>query len=254
MAIAKKLKSPRLRLGYEVEFYLPNHKRIGEVRKLLQAALPDYNVSIRPSSKRDAEAGMIFVRRDCSLEGNIGYEIVTPPLPVGKANDLLQKVFGFISLYGGYTSDDTGLHANLSLVKIENNALVTPDRLVLAVGNEDVKELKKWNRINNEYCQPTSYEFKRYLKRMIPNYRFLSLAVQQAVGNIDDKCISVNLNHYERDGSGYYEFRIMGNRNYHLKYLEVTKSVQKYAKLMVKAANMSQRQYEKAAKKVVAGN
>lgn len=92
-----------------------------------------------------------YIEPDSSIEprlDDVGAEIVTPPYPLARAVDVLQRFYALARNGDWYTSADcnTGLHINISIPG-------EVDLLKLALFSGDEAVLRKWGREFSEYAE-----------------------------------------------------------------------------------------------------
>ena len=156
---------------------------------------------------------------DSSLEANdsddMPVEIVTPPLPLEQAVEILPKFFEWVKSHDGYVNKSTGFHMSVSMPDHDMNNL-DYTKLALFLGDEYV--LKQFGRDANNYAVSALSKIKdrasrdpdqvaEYLEKMkdeMNSLAKLKLASSQGFG----KYTSIN------PKNGYVEFRSAGGENY----------------------------------------
>lgn len=230
-------------IGFELEFETDLGLR--EVKEELRSYLGNY-----PWVKK------LQVVPDGSVDD--GWEIITPPWKAEVAMQRLRKLFAFIQEFG-WTSRHTGLHINVSFSNSRVQAKSDYYSLVKAFPEDDI--LATFGRSRNEYCYSTKKtefwvnsetvvesiacalvdlegEFTlKQLERMVGTKKFQKSivgAVQNAVADnfneyMDEKYVGVN------NKGNYFEFRVVGNKNYEYRYRDVADVVRKIKSAMKKS-------------------
>ena len=121
-----------------------------------------HSVSRRPD--------VIVIEADSSIEpdrGDAAAEVITPPLPLPVALNLLRQVIAWAKKYGGYSNDSTGLHVNMSIRGKEDIDYV---KLMLMIGDQHV--LDEFGRLGNRYAMSA-------VKKLQQSARYKGLVEQQ---------------------------------------------------------------------------
>ena len=165
--------------------------------------------------RRDSET-WIF-EPDSSLDGedpdNMPLEIISPPMPLSQAVEIIPKFFEWAKDNDAYTNESTGFHMSVSM---PDHAAQKLDftKLALFLGDEYV--LKQFGRIANTYTKSAIEKIKdrkspeavqSVLGKMrdhLDQFAARSLAVPAGFG----KYTSIN------PKDGYVEFRSAGGENY----------------------------------------
>ena len=177
---------------------------------------------------------------DPSIETKMKYEfeIVTPPVPFAEGITKLKKALRFFQIEDIKTNYSTGLHVNLSFVKSGYNHDIDAGKLQILV--DDLKWLKKFDRIENEYsCSP-----KIHLGEMLCGINKKKFDVDKFLAKLqteldDDMCdfglnekyCAVNIGKlFEK--KPYVEYRALGGKNYHWKINDIVKAIREFSKAM----------------------
>lgn len=173
-------------------------------------------------AKRTYKNNLWLVTNDESVEGDgMGVEIISPPTPLGKALDDLEKVFDWMDDNKIITNITTGFHINLSVPNIADVDLV---KLVLFMGETHV--MKQFDRLANRYSGSQVRSILNNLAggRGLPSEA--SEMIKLADRNLSDsKYTSVNITKMK---SGYLEFRIVGNSNYHSDFSKIKNTILRF--------------------------
>ena len=160
------------------------------------------------------EPDAYVVEPDGSLEANDsddgGLEFVSPPMPIDRMIEQLNKVKAWAGDYGCYTNSSTGLHINIS---VPNYSLDKLDyvKLALLLGDEYV--LKQFGRSSNTYTKSAMGKVRTMIQQKPENAKVLldkmrghmeDLATKAIHSGTTDKYTSINTK------DGYIEFRSPG--------------------------------------------
>jgi len=186
-----------------------------------------------------------IVETDSSIEaksGDIGVEIVSPPLEINNALTMFKKSMSTFKKLGAYTNKSTGLHINVSLKgKPEIDFL----KLVLLMGEEN--ELKKYNRELNPNA-------KSHIKSIIDSSKkYMSMLdndmnvkdIKDIIFSFSDRMItgkyaSFNFEKYEKDG--YIEFRVAGGNYLDMSPTELMNTIKRFVIVLSIAASKEEAQ------------
>ena len=160
------------------------------------------------------EPDAYVVEPDGSLDPNDsddgGLEFVSPPMPIDKMIDQLNKVKAWAGDYGCYTNRSTGLHINIS---VPNYDLAKLDYVKLALLLGDKYILDQYGRSSNTYAKSALGKVQDLIKRDPSKGKELldkmrghmeDLATKSIHSGSTDKYTSINTK------SGYIEFRSPG--------------------------------------------
>lgn len=160
------------------------------------------------------EPNAYVVEPDGSLDpddGNdSGLEFVSPPMPIDKMIEQLNKVKEWAGNYGCYTNQSTGLHINIS---VPNYDLSKLDYVKLALLLGDKYILDQYGRSSNTYAKSALGKVQELIKRSPDKGKELldkmrghmdALATKAIHTGSTDKYTSINTK------SGYIEFRSPG--------------------------------------------
>jgi hypothetical protein len=183
------------------------------------------------SAKRDATT-WIF-EPDSSLDpsnsDDMPVEIVSPPMPLTQALEILPKFFAWAESNGAYANKTTGFHMSVSMGDHENNVL-DYTKLALFLGDEYV--LKQFGREANTYAKSAiskirekkgSVNAEEILSTMRKHlHQFASRALAQPSGF--GKYTSIN------PKTNYIEFRSAGGSDYFADMEKIQNTLMRYAR------------------------
>jgi len=150
-------------------------------------------------------------------EGNqhgVGFEVVTPPLPISTALKHLNEIFNWIDDNDFQTNASTGLHINVSIPRIKDKL----DALKLVMFMADKHVLEKFGRLGNSMSRPLTNTVIRAVEKTgkipsdVQGFKELTDRIVQDYLNKAGKYAAVNLDKLK---DGYLEFRAAGGKNYH---------------------------------------
>ena len=142
--------------------------------------------------------------------GDGGLEFVSPPMPIDKMIDQLNKVKAWAGDYGCYTNRSTGLHINISVPNYDLDKL---DYVKLALLLGDKYILDQYGRSSNTYAKSALGKVQDLIKRDPSKGKELldkmrghmeDLATKSIHSGSTDKYTSINTK------TGYIEFRSPG--------------------------------------------
>jgi hypothetical protein len=182
-------------------------------------------------ARRDAST-WIF-EPDGSLEAdddaNMPVEIVSPPMPLGKALEILPKFFAWAKDNGAYANDSTGFHMSVSMPDHGENVL-DYTKLALFLGDEYV--LKQFGREANTYAKSAiskirekkgnvnAEEILSTMRKHLNQFASRALAQPSGFG----KYTSIN------PKSNYIEFRSAGGSDYFADMEKIQNTLMRYAR------------------------
>lgn len=204
-------------VGFEIEF---SHewpksviqKDISRILNVSKLWVPKYT---RRSNKQSQAYYKNFytLYHDNTIDPDFGdqepFELVTsvyPNINIGK--NALKKIFEWMDDTGATTNYTTGLHVNLA------SNYITADRFCkskIITNLNDRTWLEKYNREKGLYCAP----YKNWMIQEIDDYSPAKLSQMR------DFSVSFRRPHY-------FEFRIIGGKNYHKKWDKVEKTIDHY--------------------------
>ena len=165
------------------------------------------------------------------------FEIVTPPVPFAEGISKLKKALKFFQTEDIKTNYSTGLHVNLSFVKSGYNHDIDAGKLQILV--DDLKWLKKFDRIDNEYsCSPKIHLGDMLCginKKKFDVDKFLAklqteLDAEREFG-LNEKYCAVNIGKLS-EKKPYVEYRALGGKNYHWRINDIVKAIREFSKAM----------------------
>lgn len=165
-------------------------------------------------------------------------EIVTPPVPFAEGISKLKRAMKFFQNEDISTNYTTGLHVNLSFVKSGYNYDIDAGKLQVLV--DDIKWLKKFDRIENEYsCSP-----KVHIGEMLCGINKKKFDVDKFISDLNevitdeytdtelkDKYCAVNIGKLFNN-KPYVEYRAIGGDNYHWKTNDIIRAIREFSKTM----------------------
>lgn len=176
------------------------------------------------SARRDAET-WIF-EPDSSLDGDdpddMPVEIVSPPMPLEQAFEIIPKFFEWAASNGAYTNKSTGFHMSVSLPDHDSSKL-DYTKLALFLGDEYV--LKQFGRAANTYTESALKKIKQAMSASTVSFDNSEPLAVQALSKMREhlgqyasrilasssgfgKYTSIN------PKDGYVEFRSAGGSSY----------------------------------------
>lgn len=167
---------------------------------------------------------------DSSTEGDapgqVGIEIISPPMPLSEAYEMMTKVFEWCHSNDFYSNKSTGLHVGVSLKGLDTSSLDVT-KLVLFLGDQHV--LRDFEREMNSMCyslyKKTAHEVRTQLdapEKTMSVLDDLRKGINHAAKTKAVKLISAHSDRYVSINvkGNYVEFRSMGGN-----YLEYINTV-----------------------------
>jgi hypothetical protein len=227
---------PKVQIGFEIECGLIEDDHIGYLGTENREAISRIT------------GGLYEFDYDGSVSVNYPYdetEIRIGPFGYRSAVNKLRKVFEWMQGRLGrrsraITNRSCGLHVNISLIDEQDNLAIDP--LACIVMLKQHKELKKYGREGNAYCEP------HRLMQTIRTFKNLPVAarmewVKRRYDYFDDKYRTVNFDRFWDDyygptSDGWVEFRIIGGEDYHKRknWDKVRESIKHYVDCIRKSA------------------
>ncbi len=248
---------PNLMIGYEIEFVaVPSAQPVSkhqpprkfknindqhaQVVGSLLDQLNDLNLGLPVTYMGSGKNWQLVedgsIRPDSQRPG-LGFELVSPPLPIQTALINLKKVFAWMHSEGHYTNDTTGFHVGVSWGTPGTMRRIDKLKVALLLGEHYLIDL--FDRAFNEFTQSHLDRLKTQLAALIKKNtawtrsRDLDLLIHKIGNQIDlKKYRTIN---FGKLAQGYLEFRIMGNRDYDRRLDEIVTTILRYA-FVVKAA------------------
>lgn len=133
-----------------------------------------------------------YIEPDGSLSmqeeaGDVGVEIVSPPLPAITAIDALKKFFALAQQNKFYTNKSTGLHINVSIPQ-------KLDILKLAVFLGDQYVMRYFNRENNKYVSGAMRGMNRDIRRNADPLPYVDVKTSREPGVLNQPNQTSNFN------------------------------------------------------------
>lgn len=187
------------------------------------------------------------VSDDCSIDNeSMKYrvEIKTPPTPAGSALRKLKRALKFFQDNEVTTNYSTGLHVNISFRKSGYNFDIDGTKLQILV--DDLKWLKRFDRIENEYCESPKIslneiicDYQTFLRRRhlenqatVEDYlEYISNVIEEGDTELLEKYCAVNVGKLEYKNP-YVEFRVIGGENYHWRFDHIQRAINDFSRSM----------------------
>jgi hypothetical protein len=158
-----------------------------------------------------------YIEPDGSLSwqenaGDVGVEIVSPPLPAITAIDVLNKFFALAQQNKFYTNKSTGLHINVSIPQ-------KLDILKLAVFLGDQYVMAYFNRENNKYVSGAMRGMSRDIRRNTDPLPYVDVKTSREPGVLNQPNQTSNFNMsalqmLAKNNSGEHNASISNNGKY----------------------------------------
>ena len=230
------------KIGFEIEMVLKNsYIQSLESDYILKRQNGEYSEDkARKAFRSDLKAFLPKKFKDTKLivvdDGSVAtwsksfacpVELITPPMPAHEAKELLAWIFAFMASKPIETNYTTGLHVNVSYADKKLTRQVLTAALLTELDQK--KLLAKYGRLANEYCRPNPrrVETREVLRRIDKTSDAVQIMqdLEESVMYVcEDKYHAVNINHMDSKNQ-YIEFRMIGNKNYHRKYLSVVRDI-----------------------------
>ena len=194
-------------------------------------------LTLRNRMKKDLGINGVKIHEDYSVETDKKYngELVTPVWNYSEGCKNLRRIFKWLRKNNITTNDSTGLHVNLSYKKPLLNHAIDPSAVLLLT--DDIKWLRKFNRMTNTYCitpkaelsacikaitrrkdttieKLKSYMYQRVLMEYIEAEGWSEEESDMDNGHFFDKYFSINLMKLV-EKKPYIEYRLIGGEHYH---------------------------------------
>lgn len=201
--------------------------------------------------------GSLMLNKMIDRKNYFGCEIVTPPLPIADAKDLLRETFNWMKDRGCKTLKECGFHINISFIDDRKTKKVNYISLITNVPQSEI--LKQFKRSSSHYCQNTDVmkisitdlvdswsctnsvlnkertlgDFLDFLDNPEELIKALKTEVElKAYDLADDNYKEISIVPKSNGRTRYYEFRMTGNKNYHLRHDEISRVLDTYTKAM----------------------
>ncbi len=218
-------------IGYEFEVSTELEKH--EVRKLLKREYPEWHKEIK-------------IVRDYTFAG---WELVSPPYTEDVAKKRLNDLLKFINSYDELTTDKhTAIHVNISFEEQTLNNRIEMDTLYANTHIDKV--LKSFNRVLNTYCRsPKNYHFYEYIQfnnldeicKFTNDESYRNKKIKELKTRFEREVKTSKKNVPIADKKckqkRYFEFRMMGNKNYHKKIKLINKYIEHFKEALVNTVN-----------------
>ena len=265
----KVVDDPLLRVGYEIEFIAHSDPSINvnqtqqtimrQQIPLLQAKLKaDIGLSVKYNAlNKEVVAGSWNLVQDITIEPNdpkyeLGWELISPPLPIHQALVYLKQIFAWIQDNNYYTNNTCGFHVNVSY----GDKTVQADslKLILLMGEKYLADL--FDRATNSFAASHIQELQAKIRKNPQIVLTADTDIQQLKTQLrkllsQEKRRTVNLG--KQAQKGYLEFRISGGQNYHQRFEEIENMILRYG-FVLKASldpDSFKREYAKELAKLI---
>ena len=229
------LTDTKLRVGYEIEF-IPKFDSTkysnSDIQQQIASEIESIGIPVVLAQMASRKKWALTVDGSVkSQDKNIlGLELISPPMPVAIALEQLEKVFNWMRENQHVTNYTTGFHVGVSYGGKKMTQRADPLKLVLLLGEHYL--LQAFQREANEFTQSHLDSLKDTISSGIssgawnqdPDIQHLKKRVMQYLKH--NKYYTVNLT--KQAEKGYFEFRIMGNDKYHLKFQQVQDTILRY--------------------------
>lgn len=271
MKATELLTDSNLRIGYEVEYEFNEFGDLDEYDSSDRRTINSHLKTIAKKLKKigvKADTGKFRLNKPDVWA--VHYDVTQLEIATEVHTSLktslknLKKTFKLLETEKYTTTDESGLHVNISYLPNGKLTKGNPDLMKLIMFMNEYTMLKDFRRKDNYYAE-SIFAYKKpgeifktlQLKRMQkilsakkPTIHDIGVAFRRLIKKDPDvvfdlaktftksnlrvaKFSSLNLTKWYRHG--YFEFRMMGNRNYHKRFKKVSANVQKLA-LAVKLA------------------
>jgi len=225
------LNDPFIVVGFEVEFD-PNSKNSPEteisrntriIRELKEAGI---NVKIGAQTSGSSDWALVNDGSITTVNGESGLELVSPPMQIKYALEQLRAVFDWMESNDYRTNSSTGFHVSVSYENSNTTQEADSLKLVLLLGEPYVAKL--FDRVGNAFTKShlTSLKTSMKMGKWINEKPVQELLDIVRSNLVHDKYYTVNLT--KKASSGYFEFRIMGNKDYNKRFNEVENTIIRY--------------------------
>lgn len=245
------ISDPLILVGYEIEFIAPLDRAINPNQahnKIVKQQIPLLRTKIKQDLslpvKFDAPSSEVIggswsLVQDGTIEPNqpeqeLGWELISPPLPIAQALHYLQKIFSWMQENRYYTNNTCGFHVNVSYGDRTQSA--DPLKLILLLGEKYLADL--FDRATNEFTASHIQALKSKIRKKPQIVLTADTDVVQLKNQLrkmlsKEKNYTVNLGKQAK--KGYLEFRIAGGQHYHQRWQEILNLILRYA-FVVKAS------------------
>lgn len=165
-------------------------------------------------NNRAVDKTMYAIEADGSIspdeEGDIGFELITPPMPLEQLISKFHKILDWLKKNQCYTNHSTGLHINVSLPNLHT---IDIDYVKLALLSGDQYVLDLFNRNGNQYAINFLNKIKISIENMLPSeIQTMTDKFKKGLNKIANNAITLPLN---LDTSNrYLSINIRHSKNY----------------------------------------
>jgi hypothetical protein len=169
-----------------------------------------------------------YIEPDPSIKtnfGEIGFEIVSPPMPFAEAKSKTKKLFNWMKKRKLKTNKSTGFHISLSLASSKTDFL----KLAQVLDGDRIAE--QFGRQKNDFTKSVLKDLEFMArKKHLESYEALSTELRRIM--MKERYYQFNIQNYPK--KKYVEFRIIGGKDYHLR-TDVLRTVNKFKTAFLKA-------------------
>lgn len=247
------LNNPHVMVGYETEMVLPL-TNYSKNKRQAEAELNTQLVSVIGSSFPKWQlVDDLSIKPDADNPG-LGFELVSPAMPIQQALATLKRLFEFMNKQGIYTNITTGFHVGVSVP--EGMRDINRLKLLMLLDEQFVADA--FDRSLNTYTQSHVDLLRKQIAKAQSQGRdwVQSRKIQQLINSLQSridvqKYRTVNFSKLKQ---GYLEFRIMGNQDYHKNYSVVRYFILRYAAVVLAALDPTafEKEYQQQVARMVA--
>jgi hypothetical protein len=226
------MKFADIQIGYEFEFCSQIHQP--EMPKKLKDDLNLKFIGRTKSQWRLAWDSSIKSYGD----GYSHHELISPPLPYTESMTTLDRIFTWMEKNHCQTNSSTGLHVSINFIDHEKNKKIDPIKLILFI--PDGKILLQYKRQRNPWCKSYTEDLKKWAKSFknegVKNWlHALKVFNRRLRASVDTK--NRILSYRSNRKNIYVEFRMIGNKNYHRRGIEIKSTIDELIEYIYISAN-----------------
>lgn len=249
-------------VGFEFEMYYPMDPFTERRKDPYDTIVADYkDWFVRDSwlnSVKVVYEGSLAINRLFGNKFYQGCELITPPLPIADAKVVLRETFIWMKERGCKTTKECGFHINISFTDSRKMKKMKYTSLISNVPQEEI--LRQFKRSTSQFCMHTNtikvsiadlvdswsctnailnnersiHDLFKLLDNPTELINALRTEAELKVYDIaEDNCKELSIVPKISDaGKRYYEFRMIGNKDYHLRHDEISRVLDTYTKAM----------------------